>query len=194
MSAQIWKCERLEVFHRPVRLPTAYSSRRTENLLPPWRFISITWQSRLSARLRQIVGSPTRRTDVRFTVVRPRWPDRLGYITTRSWLHLRPGHFGAIQPCEQPEADIACSSARHERIQITNILNRVSIGAMRRTSSQYSQRLTTATDAQTKQASWRSMRTWTTTFWCSTLHLEEVSLTLPAEHQTTSCDNAKKSI
>jgi len=52
-------------------------------------------------------------TDVWSAVVWPGWSRRLGCLSTWSWLHVRPGHLGDVQPHQQAETDLPRTSACH---------------------------------------------------------------------------------
>lgn len=51
--------------------------------------------------------------DVRFAVVRSRWPWWLGNLSKRCWLHFWTGHLWNLQPCQWSYPGLPCPSACH---------------------------------------------------------------------------------
>jgi len=155
--AQVWKCKRLEVLDGPLRLLAYQCSRGAANLLSAWRSFTESGHSWSDQRHWQNCWSASWRPNVRLAVVRPWRANRLGYIAPRRWLHIWSRHLWPIHQKEWTQDSCTCALTCHvgKLYYIFLTQSRGTTGLMKSKLSQYFQRQTTVTDAETKQASWK---------------------------------------
>jgi hypothetical protein len=76
----------------------------------------------------QITGSPARGSNVWFAVVWPRWPWRLGYISSRCWVHVWTRYFRDVQSLQRRDSRCSGSPTSNGRLQLVSTWHRTILG------------------------------------------------------------------
>ena len=92
MPEEVWQCQCLEIFYRPVWLPSSHRPGGRPDLLSAWRVVSQHRHSGSHPGPGPTTGGPSWRPHVRPALVRPWRQRRLGDLAPWCWIHLRPGN------------------------------------------------------------------------------------------------------
>ena len=97
MSEKVWQCKRVEVLYRFIRLFARDSSGGKWNLWAAWRTLALNRHPWPYSQAWPNARSASRRSCLRFALVRPWRQSGLQLVSKRSRVHLWTGHFGTVQ-------------------------------------------------------------------------------------------------
>jgi hypothetical protein len=115
---EVWKCKRLESFHGVVRLFAIDRRRGKRDFLSSWRSLPQHRYAGLDPTTWSHPRGASWRSNLRPSLVWPRWQVRMGHLAKRSRVQFWPRYLRIIQSCERFVENRTCSPACDVGIQL----------------------------------------------------------------------------